>query len=187
MAKNTERDALIVELARSGRPFKEIAAQVGISTSHVCTIAKRAGLSRRIVGVSICTVDDCQRPYASNGMCSMHYQRLKKTGSLELAPRPDFDPNSYRKAWRAENPGKVRQYTKKYRANNPEKRRAHRKVEVAVRDGRITKEPCTVCGNTKSQGHHDDYSKPLEVIWLCAKHHKERHRLLKQENRDPDK
>jgi len=57
-----------------------------------------------------------------------------------------------------------------------EKRRAHWTVHNAIRDGRLMKEPCEVCGVEKTDAHHDDYSKPLEVRWLCRKHHGERHR-----------
>jgi hypothetical protein len=32
-----------------------------------------------------------------------------------------------------------------------------------------------VCGRTRSHAHHDDYSKPLDVIWLCSTHHRSRH------------
>ena len=39
--------------------------------------------------------------------------------------------------------------------------------------GKITKKPCVVCGETKVDGHHPDYSKPYEIIWLCRKHHGE--------------
>lgn len=46
----------------------------------------------------------------------------------------------------------------------------------AVRDGRISKLPCFICGCLDVQGHHPDYSRPLDVIWLCVKHHAEIHR-----------
>jgi len=36
--------------------------------------------------------------------------------------------------------------------------------------------PCTVCGAMKSEAHHEDYSKPLEVTWLCRTCHKAEHR-----------
>lgn len=38
-----------------------------------------------------------------------------------------------------------------------------------------TNAPCEVCGDVNSQGHHEDYSRPLEVMWLCQKHHSARH------------
>lgn len=40
----------------------------------------------------------------------------------------------------------------------------------------MKKLPCVKCGNIKSQAHHEDYSKPLKVTWLCAIHHTELHR-----------
>lgn len=65
---------------------------------------------------------------------------------------------------------------KKYKARNPEKHNAHTAVYTARKAGRLRKEPCEVCGDPKSEAHHDDYSKPLEVRWLCPKHHGEVHR-----------
>jgi len=47
--------------------------------------------------------------------------------------------------------------------------------ENALRDGRLISNPCEVCGTAKSQGHHEDYSKPLDVVWLCTRHHADRH------------
>jgi hypothetical protein len=32
-----------------------------------------------------------------------------------------------------------------------------------------------VCGEPEAQAHHDDYAKPLDVRWLCNKHHREHH------------
>jgi hypothetical protein len=62
---------------------------------------------------------------------------------------------------------------RKRRAKYPEKAKARNAVSNALRDGRILRQPCEVCG-AKAQAHHDDYSKPLEVRWLCFQHHRER-------------
>lgn len=57
---------------------------------------------------------------------------------------------------------------------NPEKVRARGMAANARRDGRLVKKPCEICGSVESvESHHDDYSKPLEVRWLCKKHHDE--------------
>lgn len=38
------------------------------------------------------------------------------------------------------------------------------------------KKPCKICNTTKRlHAHHPDYSKPLDIIWLCALHHKQVH------------
>jgi hypothetical protein len=44
-------------------------------------------------------------------------------------------------------------------------------LNAYVRRGVIQKGPCEVCGTDKEiQAHHDDYSKPLKVRWLCRYH-----------------
>lgn len=45
----------------------------------------------------------------------------------------------------------------------------------AIRRGEILKMPCEVCGAEKAQAHHEDYDKPLDVVWLCPVHHRARH------------
>ncbi len=61
-----------------------------------------------------------------------------------------------------------------YRERYPEKKSAHNAVYRALRQGTIKKQPCH-CGSKDVHAHHDDYSKQLEVMWLCPKHHGERH------------
>ena len=79
--------------------------------------------------------------------------------------------------WRRTKKGKFltkereKRYAKKYRF----KRLAKDAVNNAVRSGKLIKMPCVKCGSIKSQGHHPDYNKPLEVIWLCHEHHHEIH------------
>ena len=58
---------------------------------------------------------------------------------------------------------------------DPRKIKARRILNYGVRWGYIKRLPCSVCGDLKSEGHHEDYDKPKEVIWLCMKHHREIH------------
>ena len=68
---------------------------------------------------------------------------------------------------------RIRRWRKKY----PERRQAHTTVSNAIRDGRLKRKLCEKCGRGPTQAHHDDYSKPLNVRWLClpchASHHQE--------------
>lgn len=55
---------------------------------------------------------------------------------------------------------------------------ARRVAYNAFRRGELKRLPCETCGTTKNlHAHHDDYSKPLEVRWLCADHHREHHKI----------
>lgn len=62
-----------------------------------------------------------------------------------------------------------------WKARNPEKVRANTALNNALRDGRITKTECQAEGehHGRIEAHHEDYSKPLDVAWLCSKHHGE--------------
>lgn len=65
---------------------------------------------------------------------------------------------------------------KSYRTKHPLRYHATNLLNNAIRDGKIKKEPCSICGSTyRIHGHHEDYYKPLDVIWLCTIHHKELH------------
>lgn len=67
---------------------------------------------------------------------------------------------------------------KKYRDFTPEKKarlRANRAVFRAIMTGKLKRLPCEICGGRPAEGHHEDYNKPLEVIWLCMRHHREIH------------
>ncbi len=48
-------------------------------------------------------------------------------------------------------------------------------LNVYLRRGKITKQPCVSCGNTLVEAHHNDYTKPLEVIWYCRECHLNHH------------
>jgi hypothetical protein len=71
---------------------------------------------------------------------------------------------------------------KAYKNRSPERRSAHVALGNAVRDGRVIPWPtCAVpdcCG--RPQAHHPDYSRPLDVVWLCDMHHKEVHAMARK-------
>src|SRR5690349_7922719 len=81
---------------------------------------------------------------------------------------------------RAKQPHRVAQRKDYAKANprprpeaDPLKRAARVALGNAVRDGRVKKAPeCEVCSISGDlHGHHEDYSKPLEVIWVCSACH----------------
>lgn len=57
------------------------------------------------------------------------------------------------------------------------RRKASHIVGNAIRDGELKRQPCFICGN-EAQAHHPDYERPLDVTWLCRKHHKAAHRIV---------
>lgn len=68
----------------------------------------------------------------------------------------------------------------KHAAIFPLKNHARLAVGNAVRDGTLKRMPCVVCGSADSEAHHEDYSNPLDVVWLCPKHHAARHVELRR-------
>jgi hypothetical protein len=56
----------------------------------------------------------------------------------------------------------------------PECQSARVITKMAMQSGRLKPQPCMICG-AKSEAHHPDYSRPLDVVWLCRKHHMETH------------
>jgi hypothetical protein len=68
-------------------------------------------------------------------------------------------------------------HTRVQRERSPEKYKAQYALTNAVRLGHIVKpELCSRCGKKRRlDGHHADYSKPLEVVWLCRPCHKLEH------------
>ena len=95
-------------------------------------------------------------------------------------PPDDFYQHPKMKSGRL---GKCKECTKsdvqanyrKRKALSPEKYKARTAVGNAIRDGRLLRQPCEKCGYHKSQAHHHDYSKPLDVNWLCFACHRKEH------------
>lgn len=85
--------------------------------------------------------------------------------------------NRARRKYVENNKEKIAEITKKYRENNQKKYQCHGIVAYAIKCGNLKSEPCEICGENKAHAHHDDYDNPLDVRWLCSKHHNEWHRI----------
>ena len=70
-----------------------------------------------------------------------------------------------------------RDYMRAYRSNPAKRQKANARslLRAQVVYGKMTPEPCEVCGTKEVQAHHDDYSDALGVRWLCREHHKQQH------------
>lgn len=67
-------------------------------------------------------------------------------------------------------------------AKHPDRAFARYEAYKAIQRGDLVRQPCEVCGIGSTQAHHPDYSKPLDVNWLCVNHHRLEHLRLKEES-----
>jgi hypothetical protein len=65
--------------------------------------------------------------------------------------------------------------TKRWDEVHQKRKYAQGVLGKAVFRGKLKPHPCWVCGSTKVHGHHSDYDRPLDVVWLCPLHHKQAH------------
>ena len=94
---------------------------------------------------------------------------------------------------RLENIEKIRQYDKErsklperkkinviinraWRQEDKRRQRCHNAVSKAIKKGIIVRMPCIKCNSLKSLAHHENYNRPLDVMWLCQICHKEWHK-----------
>jgi hypothetical protein len=117
-----------------------------------------------------------------NNKLKMLRKKLRKlllfSGPRRAGPMGDAirrADREYQRKKRARLKGYKTEEHRKYRLNNPVKSRAQTVLNIAVRSGKILRKPCSVCNDPNSHGHHEDYEKPLDVLWLCPIHHKEAH------------
>jgi len=136
------------------------------------------------------------RQWEKRNRARLRTQRQKKIAALLLAGVTGTRPCSgcgkpiavtahriasrFWRCYRCAQAGKRKQgRQQKYQAKHPLKLIAHRLTNRAVTQGTLVRLPCESCGAAKVEAHHDDYSKPLQVRWLCrpchlAEHHPHR-------------
>jgi hypothetical protein len=62
-----------------------------------------------------------------------------------------------------------RESARRHKLKNPLKERARVQIKLSLISGLMVRpDTCEACStDCKPDGHHHDYNKPLEVIWLC--------------------
>lgn len=120
--------------------------------------------------------------YAHPMMGDGHLNKCKDCTKADVRANREARIEYYRAydRQRAKQPHRLEErdiYARSYRKTRPEgsplKRAARVAVGNAVRDGKLIKPPeCEVCSMPADvHGHHDDYTKPLDVIWVCVPCH----------------
>lgn len=74
---------------------------------------------------------------------------------------------------------KSREYQKEYARRKREVASAHAAVKYALKTGRlVAPSSCVKCddGTFRLHAHHEDYAKPLDVLWLCPRCHSLTHK-----------
>lgn len=124
--------------------------------------------------------------YKHKMMADGHLNKCKKCAKNDVLEHRNKNLESIREydRMRCKEPKKrasLRISTDRWAQKFPEKHKAKSMVKNAVRDGRLKRLPCEVCGSDERiHGHHDDYSKPLDVRWLCAAHHHQHHAKMRR-------
>ena len=122
---------------------------------------------------------DCAKAAAiKNRSQKVEYYRAYDANRFQNDSRVKERHKSYKKTEAGK--AATQKSRKKWLAENPEKRAAHVLLGSYVSTGRIDKpDVCSVCGaGGRIDGHHHDYSKPLDVQWLCRGCHVQLHRSI---------
>lgn len=134
-----------------------------------------------------CKADGCTKDAKLRGIgyCTAHEHRLRRYGN------PLHDPIAAKRRPCKEDGcdtpttakhGLCTKHARRFyaqREKGTKKRQARIDVGNALATGKLTRQPCEVCGNENSQAHHPDYDKPLNVMWLCPTHHAQEHKRTK--------
>ena len=119
----------------------------------------------------------CRKCGETKALADFHKDKTRKDGFSNRCKKCQSEfmrgkSTGYSLKFREENPN----YFPEYRRNHPDKTACRRKLNHALEDGRVKKKNiCEVCGESPSECHHEDYSKPFQFKELCKKHHETLH------------
>lgn len=66
------------------------------------------------------------------------------------------------------------------RSKYPDRIKARGLVNKHTERGKLDKQPCCACNAPEAEAHHQDYSKPLDITWLCKQHHEQLHKAINE-------
>jgi hypothetical protein len=123
--------------------------------------------------------------YKHSQMADGHVNKCKECNKNDVTANRNQNIEKFRAydRERAKEPERIkasREIIRAWRDEDSRRVLAHSSVARAIRRGELVRQPCCRCGEQKSVAHHEDYDKPLEVVWLCQPCHKQRHKELKQ-------
>lgn len=130
--------------------------------------------------------------YKHAGMADGHLNKCKACTKADVSKHRADNIDKVREydRQRAKLPHRVKaaaEQTRKWRDEDARRLKAHNAVARALRNGTLNHKPCEWPGCTRedSYAHHEDYDKPLEVIFYCQPHHKKRHAELRRLGKEP--
>ncbi len=103
---------------------------------------------------------------------------------MDRKPQQYEQQKEMSRAWKKAHPERHAELARAYRARNREKTAAQNRLNYAIRQGLLARQPCRLCAATeKVHAHHDDYGRPLDVDWLCFRCHKSAHPVGEEQKR----
>lgn len=113
--------------------------------------------------------------YRHARMADGHLNKCKVCTKADMARNRKDKIDHYRAYDRERGNRQTSEYFAEYRKRYPNKARARNKVAYEVSKGNLTSKPCEECGDAPTHAHHPDYSRPLDIQWLCPACHKAWH------------
>ena len=132
------------------------------------------------------TVKLLEEFYKHDRMADGHVNKCKECNKQDVTDNRNKNIERIREydRERSKNPIRIKaaqQIALAWRRDDKRRMKCHNAVARAVRSGALERQPCIRCGATKSVAHHEDYDKPLDIMWLCQICHKQRHKELLNE------
>lgn len=102
-----------------------------------------------------------------------HVNKCKECNKNDVRSNRLVKINYYREYDKNRGSRQGSSYCKEYRKKYPNKYKAHTMIKNAIRSKKLVPESCCMCGaQENTHAHHDDYSKPLNIRWLCPSCHR---------------